>query len=97
MVKVEHCPCCGQILPPAIALPGIKQRIYDYVARHPEGVTRQQVADYAYAERTDGGPLTSNSCISVHINQINKKWLASLGLRIRGRGGPGSTFTLRAL
>lgn len=93
---VERCPCCHQIVPPRLIFEHqpVKQRIYDFIAAHPEGVTRAQLFDHVYAGDIDGGPLHL-STISVHIWGMNPV-LERHGLMIRGARGPGSTFKLMA-
>jgi hypothetical protein len=50
--------------------------------------------DKVYWDRRDGGPLWDN-VISVHIKQMNERWLHPEGLEIRGTGGPGSTYSIK--
>ena len=94
--KLARCCCCGQIIPPAVKLPRIKQRIYDYVKAHPAGVTSDQIMDNIYADDPNGGP-SGRSVVSVHVNQMNSDYLAAYGLQIRSTLGPGALFTLRPL
>jgi hypothetical protein len=94
----DVCKCCGQILPPKIKLPAaVSQRIYDFVAKHPEGVDTARIVDHVYADRLDGGPEWSNNTVHTLICKLNHKYLAAHGLRIKGRGGPGSTYTLQQI
>jgi hypothetical protein len=96
--KVVTCCCCGQVLPPKVKFLGPnKQRIYDYVAAHPEGVGRQRLAEYVYEDVVDGGPENAYGSISVLICLMNRTVLREHGLRIKGRGGPGSTYTLQQI
>jgi hypothetical protein len=90
----RFCPHCAQLIPPKLFFEGapVKQRIYDYVAAHPEGVARTQLFDHIYADNVNGGPLHLGT-ISVHINRMNPV-LARHGLIIRGSLGPGATFKL---
>lgn len=37
----------------------VKQRIFDFIAAHPEGVTRKQIEDHVYASYPDGGPCSN--------------------------------------
>lgn len=96
--KVATCCCCGQVLPPKIKFAGpVKQRIYDFVSRHPEGVNRFKIMEAVYADDPDGGP-ESHSTIGVHIMQMNRQTLAKHGLLIRSPSGRSdSGYTLRIL
>ena len=99
MAKAVKCCCCGQVLPPknpfAPKMP-VKARIYDFVSKHPEGVTRDQIGDYAYAERHDGGP-DALWVISVHVKQMNDKTLKPMGCMIKSTMGHGAVYRLLAL
>lgn len=70
----------------------IRQRIFDFISAHPEGVTRKQVIDHTYADDSEGGPEWACG-ISVMIRIINRK-LVPHGLKVRSRGGPGSIYRL---
>lgn len=92
---MKCCPTCGRAFPPKIDVGGKKrQMIFDYIARHPEGVTVHQIMDYVYAEDPNGGPKSTN-IVSVQAKHINH-YLEKSGepYRIRGRGGPGSVYKL---
>lgn len=92
---MKCCPTCGRAFPPKIDVGGKKrQLIFDYVARHPEGVTVGQIMEYVYAEDPNGGPESSN-VVAVQAWHINR-YLETRGApyRIRGRGGPGSIYRL---
>jgi hypothetical protein len=80
--KLRRCECCGQIIPPKRLFDGkpIKQRIYEYIAAHPEGVTRAQIIDAVYGDDPDGGPETWG-VISVHVQYMRAE-LARHGLAI---------------
>jgi hypothetical protein len=87
---VRCCPQCGQVIPPKKLFPHqpVKRRIYEYVARHPEGVSRRQIIDAVYANDPDGGPI-SESIISCHLFSM-RPTLHAAGVNItspRGRGG----------
>ena len=75
----------------------IKARIYEFIAAHPEGVTRTEVVDFVYAGDRNGGPAWANT-ISIHIGQMNKA-LSREGFRCRiiSTMGHGALYTLRAL
>ena len=91
------CECCGQIIPPQnpFVTSPIKARIYAFITKHPEGVTRDQIADHVYADDPNGGPEWT-STISVHIHWMNIK-LSKLGLKIASPRGRSSNFRLRKL
>lgn len=95
--QVATCCCCGQVLPPRVKLPAVKQRIYDYVAANPQGVSTDEIARKVYADDPNGGPDDANVCIRTHIWRINNFTLIPLGLAIRGRSGPESKYSLIAL
>ena len=98
-MKLKRCQHCGQIIPPANPfLPGrpVKALIYDYVSAHPEGVTRQQVAEFVYKDRHDGGPEFALGVISINIPFMNDT-LAPLGLRIVSSMGHGAVYRLKKL
>ncbi len=90
----EHCPCCGQLLPPIVALPKMRQRIYDYVVQHPQGVTADAISDHIYADDPGGGPNNAPVCVRTQIYFINSKCLRPLGLEIRGKSGPQGQYRL---
>lgn len=96
--NVERCPCCHQIVPPRLIFENkpVRQRIYDYISAHPEGVTRDQVMDAVYGDDINGG-AESRTIISVHLNRMNPTLMLH-GLKIRSRlgGGPGATYKLVA-
>jgi DNA-binding response OmpR family regulator len=68
---IPRCPCCRQLIAPDLLFGRrrIQQKIYDYIACHPEGVTREQVIEAVYGDREDGGP-ESYSIISAHLNKM---------------------------
>lgn len=92
--KVDRCECCGQIIPPKLMFEGkpIPQRIYDYIAAHPEGVTRAEIIDHVYCDDIDGGP-ECRSVISVHLNRM-RPTLKAYGLNISTAWGPGAKYRL---
>jgi hypothetical protein len=81
------------MVPPHIQMPEVKQRIYETIRRC-RSITRRDLMDLVYADRRDGGPLWDN-VISVHIKQMNDKWLKPHGIRIDATGGPGSTYSIK--
>lgn len=92
-MKAERCPCCQQIIPPTRMFEGkpVKQRIYDFIAKHPEGVTRDQILGSVWADDINGGPEFGN-IVSVHVEKM-RPVLKQHGLTITaalcGRGGGG--------
>jgi DNA-binding response OmpR family regulator len=93
----ERCAHCGQVIPPKHLFDRqpIKRRIYEFVAAHPEGVTRQQIIDSVYADDIDGGPEFAN-VVSVHVKAM-RPILEREGLTITCARGPGATYRLREL
>ena len=80
-VQPERCPACGQLLINYLSeLAPTQQKLFEYVANNPRGVTRKQCQDHLYWDRPDGGP-DNPGIISVMANQINKK-IAKYGLQI---------------
>lgn len=93
MAKVKTCPCCGQLIPPTLMFQGrVSQRLYDFVAKHPEGVDREQIADFVYAEDPNGGP-DSEGAVKALIWRMNVN-LKSKNLRIKSSMGRGSVYRL---
>lgn len=93
---MKVCPHCQRPFAPDIQITGpVRARIYEFVSKHPEGVTRDQIADFVYRNDRDGGPSAFNT-ISVAISKLNKI-LASHLLVIHGSGGPGSIYSLCTL
>lgn len=95
---MKCCPACGRAFPPKVDVGGKKrQLIFDYVGRHPEGVTVGQVMDYVYGDDPNGGPESTNiiTVQAMHINRYLEKH--NQPYRIRGRGGPGSVYRLYAM
>ena len=95
-MKLKTCPHCGQIIPPKLTFPGpISQGIYAYISKHPEGVSREQIASAVYADDPNGGP-DDPTTIRVLIYKINKT-LKHHGVEIRSSGSRGAQYTLRPL
>ena len=107
---VDLCSCCGQIIPPklhflnsvqttvpAFRAAPVKQRIYDYIAAHSEGISRDRIFNAVYGSDPNGGPDTLG-VISVHVRNINK-YLEENGapLRIRSTRGLGALYKLVAV
>lgn len=97
MNQIKICPCCGQLIPPPLFFPRapVSQRLYDYIAKHPEGAKREDIADAIYADDPNGGP-DSPSAIKALIWRMNAR-LRSEHLAIRGTMGFGSVYKLVAL
>ena len=96
MAKPECCSQCGQLLPPAVVLPKLRQRIYDYVSCHPEGVTVDAISDHVYADDPNGGPENAAVCTRTQIYHINSQVLRPRGLQIKGKSGPQGLYKLVA-
>lgn len=95
---MKRCECCGQIIPPTVtALDNmrVKKRIYDCIAKNPQGIGRDEIMDKVYGDDPDGGPEFVN-VISVHVLRINKL-LKAEGVKIHSTRGPHATYRLVAL
>jgi hypothetical protein len=95
MSKPAVCKGCGQILPPKVVLPKMRQRIYDYVAAHPNGIAVGEIADHIYSDDRNGGPGNADVTIRTQIWHINHKCLRPIGLEIRGKSGPQGLYRLQ--
>lgn len=91
---MKTCLACGQVVP--IANPfgnaPIKQRIYDFIVRHPSGVTTQQIVDHVWKDDADGGP-TASTIVAVHIAGMNRM-LKAYHAKIRSTRGQGARYRL---
>lgn len=86
---VEFCEHCGTILTNDTIFHGrVQQKIYDFIREHP-GCTRIQIIEGVYGQRP---PATFNT-VSVHLHNM-RSTLGRLGVRIKTRRGPGSTYRL---
>ena len=70
----------------------VSQRLYDFVVKHPEGTTREQIADFVYGDDPNGGP-DSPAAIRALVWRMNNR-LKPEGIAIRGRMGRGSNYRL---
>lgn len=94
-MKPPLCPTCNQIIPPPIGPfdhSPVKQRIFDFIARHPEGVTMPQLMDHVYALDPAGGPENPN-VISAHLHGM-RRTLAKTGITVSKTGGHGTKYRL---
>lgn len=91
---MQTCQCCGQIIPPKdpFANCPIKKKIYGYVAKHPAGVTTQQIVAEIYSDAVDGG-AESRNVIAVHVAGMNRI-LKRDGAKIKSTRGPGARYRL---
>ena len=89
MKRLKRCAHCGQLIAPNLLFGRrrIQQEIYDFIAVHPEGVTREQVIAAVYGDRADGGP-GSRSIISAHLHRM-RPVLRAVGLEIISPWGLG--------
>ncbi len=78
-MSLKTCLCCGQIIPPAIVLPPIRQRIYDAVRRRPR--TADELRSIAWRDDPDCGPATWKT-IYAHVYLLNRS-LRQHGLAVR--------------
>ena len=97
MIPILRCEHCGQVIPPKrlFAHQPVKRRIFDFVAKHPEGVSRDQILDAVYGHRSDGGP-ESGSIVSGHLNKMRAVMRAA-GVDIISPRGRGASYRLVAL
>jgi hypothetical protein len=87
--RPQSCPTCHRPFPPRLTVHGpVRQRIVDLIANRPDGITRNEILNLAYADDPNGGPDDPNT-ISVLIKHANAE-LVTQGFRIlpawRGRG-----------
>jgi hypothetical protein len=94
--RLKGCPTCGRAFPPVVEVGGKRrQAMFDYIAKHPEGVTVWQTLDAVYADDPSGGP-TDHNVVSVMKLIINRR-LEKLGLSARIKstgGGSGAVYRL---
>lgn len=92
---MKCCPTCKRPFPPEVQLSGKRrQLLYDYVARHPAGVTTAQIMDYVWNDDPNGGP-NSSDIVSSMVYQINDEFSRrDFGFRLAGSGGRGSLYKL---
>jgi hypothetical protein len=94
MPDLQRCAACGQLIPPKIRFGGHQQRIYAYIAAHPEGVSPMQIVEHLYAHDANGGPSTTQ-IVRVQICKIRKSGkLKAEGLKIVTEG---RLYYLRAI
>ena len=95
-MKLQLCPTCSQIIPPRIGVlffhSLVKKRIYDFIAKHPEGVMMAELMDHVYALEPSGGPDSPGS-LRAHICQM-RPMLAKVGMAIENSRGMGSGYRL---
>ena len=97
------CPHCGQTLPPAfpdVHLTPQQARIYERVRKAGKwGIRSDDLIDWLYADREDGGPDSAVKVLHCQVSKMNKR-LKPFGKAVRappgGRIGP-STYTVRDL
>jgi hypothetical protein len=84
-VPAQVCAACGlpvvRVAPP-LALPPVKERIFQTVAARP-GISADALTDFIWSDDINGGPDQGRKCLHVHVHQLNRR-LQPLGLRIRG-------------
>ena len=69
-MRPKTCPCCGQIIPPDLALSRIQQRLYDALRRGPR--TADELRAVAWFDDPDGGPAHWKT-IYGHVYLLNQK------------------------
>lgn len=94
-LSLKICPHCQRAFPPAVDIGGTRrQQIYDFISRHPEGVTAWQVLEGVYADDPNGGPVGHN-IVSVQVKNINVA-LEQRGyaprIKSTSRGGAGARY-----
>lgn len=74
-----HCPCCGQVLPPDLALVGHQATIYRALRRG--ALTTDEIVEAMY-RGTRGPPKTAVTVFHVMVAALNRK-LAPFGVAVR--------------
>ena len=94
-MKVATCCCCGQIIPPCLPFANrpVSRRVYEFVTKHPEGVSSGDIASHVYADDPDGGPGDAATALKAIIWRMNRD-LKVLGIRIRATHGRGAIYRL---
>ncbi len=90
---MKCCPTCNRPIPPEPELSSrFRQRIYDFIVKHPEGVPIMDVMNHVYADHPSGGP-ESPKVIQVMVCHINAE-LERRGIegRLAASGGRGSVY-----
>ncbi len=72
---------------PPVYLSKTQRRIWDAVRKSAGGIAIYDLVDVVYGGLRNGGPLTADETIRVHICAMNKR-LKAAGLTISGRGNP---------
>ena len=97
MQILSHCPTCKQVIPPKGLFRDqpVKARIYEFIATHPQGVTRRQIMDAVWADDPNGGPEFEN-VVSVHVAAM-RPTLEREGVTISCAKGAGATYRIEPL
>lgn len=94
------CCCCGQPLPPARHpfTRGRCRQVYDFVARHPQGVRIEEIFEHIWGNDPDGGPEGWRSLLHTTIGDVNDK-LRALDLIVTRdvRGRHDTPYNLRRI
>lgn len=92
-MDINTCPHCGSLLVEKVLFPAVKQRIFNYIKKHPYCTIEALMAS-VYRDDPNGGP--DSNVVSAHITQM-KPTLEANGLRITSRRGPGATYKLEKI
>lgn len=84
-----QCPCCGQVVAPELFMTETIQKIYNVMSKHPFGLSYDALWEMVYGNK---GPET-RSTLRRNIVRLNR-YLARVGLVVRGAGGPHSIYRL---
>lgn len=80
MSEPQICSCCGQVIPPELTLPPIKQRIYDALRKRPRtALELREIAGSYYPNKE----FVTWKAIYTHIYELNKIYLKPHGIRAR--------------
>lgn len=103
-MTTTKCPCCGQALDsdlPARALSNaplrpMQRRIIDVLSKtYPRGLSAVAIASRVYASDPDGGPMSADNAVSVHLHAA-RRIIRQYGWTV-GAGGETGNIRLQRL
>ncbi len=97
MTDARLCPCCGATMTelPLEAIqympmtPMERSIFLALLNAHPRPLTRRQIAEQVYALDPNGGPLSAENAISVHLHHMRPR-MRKFGWEASGRRGHSS-------